>query len=334
MRVFAAFERFFERIFERPSARLFHARLQPIQLQRRVERSMENARLSAADRVVVPNRYTVRLAPADLRAFGDFADSLELELGDAALKFARAHRYSVADRPVVRLVADPAVSAGDARVEPVFSDGTPPAEHAAAAEGELALRRGTGDVANDHGLAPRPEGGDGIRAAGHPRRASPQAAAGDFVSAGAAGASAASPPGSAASRAGSSGASRATAAASSFGAPADVAHTMIFAIPKMDAPLATLREVAPDGSQRELALDGGPVTIGRATDNTLVLRDSRVSRHHGRLAARQGALVYSDLGSANGSRVNGVDVHEVVLGAGDRIELGDTVLVVESVAGA
>ena len=59
-----------------------------------------------------------------------------------------------------------------------------------------------------------------------------------------------------------------------------------------------------------------------------------MSRHHGRLIARQGALVYRDLASTNGSRVNGVEIDEVVLGAGDRIELGDTVLVVESVAGA
>jgi pSer/pThr/pTyr-binding forkhead associated (FHA) protein len=99
----------------------------------------------------------------------------------------------------------------------------------------------------------------------------------------------------------------------------------------MPAPRATLREMAPDGSQRELMLDGGPVTIGRASDNILVLRDTRVSRHHGRLSARQGALVYRDLGSTNGSRVNGVDVDEVVLGAGDRIEVGDTVLVIESI---
>ena len=81
-------------------------------------------------------------------------------------------------------------------------------------------------------------------------------------------------------------------------------------------------------------LDGGPVTIGRATDNALVLRDARVSRYHGRLQARSGALVYSDLGSTNGSRVNGIEVDEVVLGAGDRIEVGDTVLVVESAPGA
>jgi pSer/pThr/pTyr-binding forkhead associated (FHA) protein len=42
--------------------------------------------------------------------------------------------------------------------------------------------------------------------------------------------------------------------------------------------------------------------------------------------------VLTDLGSTNGSRVNGARVDEVVLGEGDRIELGDTVLVVESVS--
>ena len=41
-----------------------------------------------------------------------------------------------------------------------------------------------------------------------------------------------------------------------------------------------------------------------------------MSRHHGRLIARQGALVYSDLASTNGSRVNGVEIDEVVLGRG------------------
>ena len=42
-----------------------------------------------------------------------------------------------------------------------------------------------------------------------------------------------------------------------------------------------------------------------------------------------GTLVDADLGSTNGSRVNGVQVGELVLGAGDRIELGDTVIMVE-----
>jgi pilus assembly protein CpaF len=107
---------------------------------------------------------------------------------------------------------------------------------------------------------------------------------------------------------------------------------MVFEIPKAAAPAARLRELRPDGTQREIQLDGASLTIGRAGDNGLTLHDARVSRHHARLQVRRGALVFSDLRSTNGSRVNGVRVAEVVLGEGDRIELGDTVLVVETVS--
>ena len=47
-----------------------------------------------------------------------------------------------------------------------------------------------------------------------------------------------------------------------------------------------------------------------------------------------GTLVYADLGSTNGSRVNGVPVTEVVLGVGDRLEVGDTAIIVEVATGA
>ena len=40
----AAIERFFERLFERPSARLFRTHVQPVQIQRRIERAMETGR--------------------------------------------------------------------------------------------------------------------------------------------------------------------------------------------------------------------------------------------------------------------------------------------------
>ena len=111
-------------------------------------------------------------------------------------------------------------------------------------------------------------------------------------------------------------------------------QTMVFQVPTVDAPSIVLREVGPDGEHRLLTVEHGPVTIGRASDNAIVLRDGRVSRYHARVQARQGALVLTDLGSTNGSRVNGVKVDEVVLGVGDRIELGDTVLVVQAQPGS
>lgn len=108
-------------------------------------------------------------------------------------------------------------------------------------------------------------------------------------------------------------------------------RTMVFRAPIVDAPLAVLRELRPDGTQREVTVDGRLLTIGRARDNGLVLDDARASRHHARLQGRRGTIVFTDLDSTNGSRVNGIAVEEVVLGAGDVIEIGDTVLVVESV---
>src|SRR5918995_1384264 len=118
----AALERFFERLFERPSARLFRTRLQPVQLQRRIERAMEAERLSAADRTLVPNRYVVHLTPVDVASFGDFSETLAAELADGALVFARAHRYTLVDRPRVDLLSDPMVARSDIMVDARFAD--------------------------------------------------------------------------------------------------------------------------------------------------------------------------------------------------------------------
>jgi len=76
-------------------------------------------------------------------------------------------------------------------------------------------------------------------------------------------------------------------------------------------------------------LTGAPMHIGRAPDCELVLKDSRVSRRHARLQARGGVLVLTDLGSTNGTRVNGHRITEMVLGAGDRIHVGETTIVVD-----
>jgi pSer/pThr/pTyr-binding forkhead associated (FHA) protein len=109
--------------------------------------------------------------------------------------------------------------------------------------------------------------------------------------------------------------------------------TRLYTIPRPRTPRAVLRIFDPDGRVREVAVEDGSLTIGRGIDNDLVAVDGRVSRHHGRIVGRRGTLVYEDLGSTNGSRVNGEPVTEVVLGVGDRLEVGDTALVVE-VAGA
>ncbi|MFN8620447.1 MAG: FHA domain-containing protein, partial [Chloroflexota bacterium] len=73
---------------------------------------------------------------------------------------------------------------------------------------------------------------------------------------------------------------------------------------------------------------GGVVRIGRGTENEIVLKDDRVSRHHGQLTARQGTLVYTDLGSSNGSQVNGVAAREIALTVGDVVRVGNSTLTI------
>ncbi len=108
-------------------------------------------------------------------------------------------------------------------------------------------------------------------------------------------------------------------------------HTAVFVVPDADGPRASFREIRPDQSSRTISFDGRPLTIGRAPDNRVVLRDGRASRHHARIDARRGSLVLTDLGSTNGSYVNDRRVESVALGEGDRIRLGATVLVVEAI---
>jgi hypothetical protein len=106
--------------------------------------------------------------------------------------------------------------------------------------------------------------------------------------------------------------------------------TRVFEVPVVRAPEVVLAVQEPGRSTRRVPITGAPIRIGRAPECELVLRDSRVSRRHARLHARDGVLLLTDLGSTNGTRVNGHRVTEVVHGAGDRISVGDTSVVVEA----
>ena len=75
-----------------------------------------------------------------------------------------------------------------------------------------------------------------------------------------------------------------------------------------------------------LVLDGGRVVAGRGTACDLVVRDTTVSREHAAFVRRGEAWWVIDLGSTNGTRVNGVRAAEHPIAAGDRIELGDVVV--------
>ena len=104
------------------------------------------------------------------------------------------------------------------------------------------------------------------------------------------------------------------------------AGTRVFEAPVVHAPAAALEVVEPGRNARRVDLSARPTLIGRGSDCEVVLADAHASRHHARLEVRGGVFVLTDLGSTNGTRVNGHRVREVVLGVGDRIELGQSTL--------
>jgi hypothetical protein len=342
----ADLERLLERVFERTTARLFRARIQVLQVERKVERAMERARTPGDHRTLVPSRYRVRLDPDDLEGLATDvggAEALAGRLADAALAFARAHGYHLAGRPSVALIADPSVGRGVVEVDAVADPRRPAPDAQARPTGSAQPPVRVPDMPV---VAPRasPVPGASGPLPGVPPGATVVAAAPSILAPASDPTAPARDPGPAPERAQAPGAAvfdhpAATlepdpvAAAGSGGIRGDGTQTLVFRRPAPQAARARLRVMASDGTERIIEVDATPLTLGRSKDNALVLADTRVSRHHGRLQTRRGTLVYTDLASTNGSRVNGVRVDECALGMGDRILVGDTVLLVEQLPG-
>jgi len=68
------------------------------------------------------------------------------------------------------------------------------------------------------------------------------------------------------------------------------------------------------------------VSVGRQNDCTIVLGDPNVSRHHAEVRPSGDGFVVADLGSTNGTKVNGTRVAEQQLRDGDEVTFGNTVM--------
>jgi len=78
-----------------------------------------------------------------------------------------------------------------------------------------------------------------------------------------------------------------------------------------------------DDGQR-VAIGEDPVTIGRLPECDIVLSDPNVSRRHAEVRRQGNGFVVVDLGSTNGTRVNGAGVRERRIDDGDVITVGST----------
>jgi hypothetical protein len=81
-------------------------------------------------------------------------------------------------------------------------------------------------------------------------------------------------------------------------------------------------------SGKDFTLRGDELYIGRHAQCEIVLRDPEVSRRHLKMSRMGSEWVMDDLGSTNGTWLNGQRVAKQALSPGDRVEIGQTVLLV------
>ena len=87
--------------------------------------------------------------------------------------------------------------------------------------------------------------------------------------------------------------------------------------------MAKIQYTTPDGTTGEVELTAERMTLGRADDNQLIIPDASVSSHHGEVALDGDTWVLTDLGSTNGTKVDGNRVERVELGDGGAFALGN-----------
>ena len=96
-------------------------------------------------------------------------------------------------------------------------------------------------------------------------------------------------------------------------------------------------QMAPDVARASALLELGPIstTVGRGTDVTHTVLDSWLSREHFRISLAEGGVplqgpwLLEDLGTRNGTLLNGLRVDRAVVRLGDVIRAGGTVMVLD-----
>ncbi len=288
-------------------SRAFSSEVRPIEIARKLAREMEEHKSSSVSRTYVPNEYRVYLSPRDRERLSEYEDALTAELAGYLLEHARRERFALPSRPVIEFYTDDRLRLGEFGIQ----------------------TRVTHPEDEQAGMAPaglEPEfGREEQRGPTRPPAAAPPAAAPPA----AAPPAAAPPP---------------VAAPQEFPdeqpvpphrVPADPVpgggRTMVYS--SAERVVEPLRETARPRTAivvvegRRMVVGDRGATLGRSRQCEVVVDDPNVSRRHAELRPRGGSWVLADLGSTNGSRVNGRDVEgPTVVKPGDEIELGTTVM--------
>lgn len=120
-----SFEKGLERAVNGAFARTFRSGLQPIEITAALRRELDTkAAVVARDRILVPNRFTVRLAPADYARMTAIGPTLVDELLQLVQRHATSQNYQFAGGLSITLAEDSTLSDGIVQIDSVNVKGT------------------------------------------------------------------------------------------------------------------------------------------------------------------------------------------------------------------
>ena len=295
-----------ESLFEGIFGRAFRSHVQPVEIARKLVKEMDDHRSVSISRIYVPNEYALYLAPRDREQFRGYEASLLVELADYLAEHARREGYTLLSPPRVLLEEDEDLAVGEfgiatRLVQAPQLAGQPPVAPVPANMPPPAV-----PAPNPPVVAPQPDGvADPVAEAGptHVEEPIPPLIA---------------PPV-------DPGGTRVFEPAQPDPAAAELTGIVPVPVPPPAPPRALLMS----GAHR-FEIAGGVAVLGRTKDCEIAIPDdASISRRHAEIRPDTGSFWIADLGSTNGTEVNGKRISRLELHSGDRITIGQTTLVFE-----
>jgi hypothetical protein len=293
--VLSRFERRLGGLVEGAFARVFKGGVEPVELAEALTHECDERRARGAKRTLVPNEFVIHLSDADYQRLAPYRQALGDELATLVREHATVQRYTFVAPVQVSLALDPELSVGRYEIESAVAGQASARGASGSAQGRTQAPPEPPAYAQPPVYPPQPP------MPAQPRMPIP-------------------PPPLPVAIKQPSDASR----------PTNPTRAGI-ELPRLIVSVnGSAQSGSPASVGQELTVTlARPLTvIGRGSEVDVQLADTGVSRRHGELILQpNGHHVYRDLGSTNGSKVNGRKLHEVPLVDGDRIEVGRSVLV-------
>ena len=291
-------ESFMQQIIEGPFNKLFPSKLEPVEIERKLERAMEeNMMLQSEGRRLAPNVYDIYLSMKDHQQLAPGQASLTRDWQNHLVEFARRRHYTLKTMPVIRLHSDTSLKQSIVRIETEQADprsgngeGGMMATQALSAE-QLA------QIRSQIAAPPSPSS---------PNQGMP-------------------PSGRLPSGAGYGGSNPMNPSLQSGpnynnyggGSQPNISQPL----PPMPQAWMTIR--LPQAGQQVFRIEKPVINIGRYLTNDIVVEDKRVSRYHAQIKYQEGQFAIYDLGSTNGITINNTPhMRQHTLRNGDHFTIG------------